>query len=211
MAERLASGSEGQQVTPIEVPTKPTERGSIKLGLFARVFGVTAVVLALSLACKNAEDASSQAPNTSPPATLEISPTPAVKKIFGFEIPPESLGSWNEALNFVANHELRTVQNLVENEEITISTRSGAPPEDVAPAINITIKKPDQYLPIKEEYAVKLRALFKSLDLCDGVVRKDEYGTLVGEGIFWGIPPDTGENIISDREQRRTPGCGGQE
>ena len=151
MAERLASGSEGQQVTPIEVPTKPTERGSIKLGLFARVFGVTAVVLALSLACKNAEEPALQTPTTPPPVEFNIPLLPENKR-----------QTVDEALEFVVQKQLEYQTNLVETDDFYTSAHQGGPSGDPRTELNTYIYEhgAEDFLRIWETAADALRWYF---------------------------------------------------
>ena len=108
-------------VAPIERPTKTSERGSVKLGFVTKVFSVTVVALALSYACKNAEDAKNH----------DGTPTPAIpahriSPIDGSTVSENCLLYLDRLALVVDQKTLNSEGNLTDNEILGVLDTYGA-------------------------------------------------------------------------------------
>ena len=153
----------------------------------------------LGLACKTDKEVLPQTP-TPPEATAQISPT----AYFDFTIPPDDLVSWEKAHEYLRNREAQIGGPFIDNEEITITAFTGSVPEQIAPALIATIKRPEEYDVIQEKYAAILAERFDPLDICNIQVT-DEYGTVVYRGIQW--VTNDGNSQDASLKELQTPNC----
>ena len=135
--------------------------------------------------------------------------TPNPQDIFGFTIPSEYKTSWEKALAYVREQEHQKRDELIDNDEVRISSIVISP-EVEPPDIIVDIKGPSkasEAKDAKDEWAENLQSFFEPLDICE-------------IDIGWGITtrpdvnPDSqdpfGDIGLDPNEFRITPGCQGK-